>query len=203
MPLPQNLLNDNESLVLDLHPHWWYFAQSAAMAVASFILWVLVLANIDGGFWSFLTKVTAVIFIFGFAWVVWQYLNWKTTHFAVSNSRVIYQQGFFAKRGVEIPLERVNNVNFNQSVIERILGAGDLLIESGGQDGQQKFSDIRRPQEVKKILLNEVQRRIDGRSSGGLANDSVTQLEKLEGLMHRGAITRKEYEMEKRKILGT
>jgi uncharacterized membrane protein YdbT with pleckstrin-like domain len=96
----------------------------------------------------------------------------------------------------------VNNVNFNQTVIERILGAGDLLIESGGQDGQQRFSDIQRPQIVKKMLLEQVQLRMDGRT-GTRANDTATQLEKLEGLLHRGAITREEFEREKRNIFGS
>ena len=50
--------------------------------------------------------------------------------------------------GVEIPLERVNTMHFNQSVFERITGSGDLVIESGGEDGQQRFTDIRRPDQV-------------------------------------------------------
>jgi uncharacterized membrane protein YdbT with pleckstrin-like domain len=104
---------------------------------------------------------------------------------------------------VEIPLERVNNVNFSQTIIERILGAGDLLIESGGQDGQQRFSDILRPQEVKKVILEQVERRIDRRNNGTAAvSDVATQLEKLEGLLHRGSITQEEFDREKRRLLG-
>jgi len=95
-------------------------------------------------------------------------------------------------------------VNFNQTIVERILGAGDLLIESGGQDGQQRFTDIQRPQEVKKILLNHVQRRIDLRAGvvHSAQSDVATQLEKLEGLLQRGSLTREEFEREKRRLLG-
>jgi uncharacterized membrane protein YdbT with pleckstrin-like domain len=139
-----------------------------------------------------------------FVWLGWEYLQWRFTNFAITNARVIYQQGLISKKGVEIPLDRVNNVNFNQTIIERILGAGDLLIESGGQDGQQRFTDIQRPQEVKKILLNHVQRRIDLRA--GIAHsgssDVATQLEKLEGLLQRGSLTRDEFDREKRRLLG-
>jgi uncharacterized membrane protein YdbT with pleckstrin-like domain len=146
--------------------------------------------------------VSAGAFAITALWVIWKYLLWRTTHFAVTTYRVIYQSGFFSKQGIEIPLERVNNVNFNQTIIERILGAGDLLIESGGQDGQQRFSDIQRPQVVKKMLLEQVQLRMDGRT-GVRANDVATQLEKLEGLLHRGAITREEFDREKSKIIGS
>ena len=44
------------------------------------------------------------------------------------------------------------NVNFNQSIWERIIGAGDLLIESGGKDGQSRFSDVRKPELVAKEI---------------------------------------------------
>ena len=44
-------------------------------------------------------------------------------------------RGVLAKQGIEIPLERVNTVFFNQAIFERMLGAGDLTIESGGETG--------------------------------------------------------------------
>jgi len=201
MPLPKDMLNQNENLVLDIHPHWWYFAGSIGILIPVVIGEVFIALKIDGGFWNFLPKVSAGALALTALWVGWKFLLWRTTHFAVTSYRVIYQKGFFSKQGIEIPLERVNNVNFNQSIIERILGAGDLLIESGGQDGQQRFSDIQRPQIVKNMMLEQVQLRMDGRT-GTRANDAATQLEKLEGLLQRGAITQEEFEREKGKIFG-
>ncbi|MEI8322250.1 MAG: PH domain-containing protein [Actinomycetes bacterium] len=202
MPLPQDMLNQNEDLVLDLHPHWWYFAESVGVLIPAVVAEIYISAKIDGGFWNFLPKVSGAVFAVAALWVGWKYMLWRTTHFAVTSYRVIYQKGFFSKQGIEIPLERVNNVNFNQTIVERVLGAGDLLIESGGQDGQQRFSDIQRPQIVKKMLLEQVQLRMDGRG-GQRTNDVATQIEKLEGLLHRGAMTRDEFEREKRKILDS
>ena len=54
------------------------------------------------------------------------------TYFVVTDRRVIYRTGVLSKRGVEIPLERINNINFHR-VIDRIIGAGDRDIESAGQ----------------------------------------------------------------------
>ena len=201
MPLPKDMLNQNENLVLDIHPHWWYFATSIGTLIPVVIGEVFIALKIDGGFWNFLPKISAGVLALTALWVGWKFLLWRTTHFAVTSYRVIYQKGFFSKQGIEIPLERVNNVNFNQGIIERILGAGDLLIESGGQDGQQRFSDIQRPQIVKNMMLEQVQLRMDGRM-GTRANDAATQLEKLEGLLQRGAITQEEFEREKGKIFG-
>ena len=66
--------------------------------------------------------------------------------------RLIFQKGVVGKSGIQIPLERVNNVNFNQTVFERLLGAGDLLIESGGEDGQSRYTDIRHPDRVQRLI---------------------------------------------------
>ena len=52
------------------------------------------------------------------------------------------------------------------------------------------------------MLLEQVQLRMDGRT-GMRTNDVATQLEKLEGLLHRGAVTREEFEREKRKIIDS
>jgi len=204
MPLSPNHLNENEELILDIHPHWWYFAQSGGAAIATVVLWFVGASRVDGGFWGWVPKTLGVVVFLSLVWLGWEYLQWRFTNFAITNARVIYQQGLISKKGVEIPLERVNNVNFNQTIVERILGAGDLLIESGGQDGQQRFTDIQRPQEVKKILLNHVQRRIDLRAGvvHSAQSDVATQLEKLEGLLQRGSLTREEFEREKRRLLG-
>lgn len=200
--MPKDTLNQNEDLILDIHPHWWYFASSVGILIPIVIAEVFIASKIDGGFWNFLPKVSAGVLALAVLWVGWKFLLWRSTHFAVTSYRVIYLSGFFSKQGIEIPIERVNNVNFKQSIIERILGAGDLLIESGGQDGQQRFSDIQRPQIVKKMLLEQVQLRVDSRT-GIRSNDVATQLEKLEGLLQRGAVTREEFEQEKRKIIGS
>ena len=79
MPLPKELLNDNEELVLDLHPHWWYFAQSVATAVVVLVLWVAIDINFSGSFSDLMAKITGFVFAAVVLWVGWQYLQWRTT----------------------------------------------------------------------------------------------------------------------------
>ena len=110
----------------------------------------------------------------------------------------------FAKSGIEIPLERVNNVNFSQGIFERMLGAGDLLIESGGEDGHQRFTDIKHPDRITNLIHAAMEE--NGRENVGTVvsggTDVASQLEKLEGLLQRGSITQAEYDSQKRKLLG-
>ena len=62
-----------------------------------------------------------------------------------------------SRRGSQIPLEKINSVEFHQRLFERILGAGDLVIESGSEAGIDTFSDVRKPLAVQQ----EINRQID------------------------------------------
>ena len=203
MPYPKKLLNDYETLALDLHPHWWYFVE-AAVALAGAVVFGIVAIIAD---WPSAVRWVAVVLIIGFAvWLVARYVKWLTTNFVITSDRVIFRHGVFAKSGIEIPLERVNSVHFSQGIIERILGAGDLLIESGAEEGRQRFTDIRNPDQVQNLIHSQMEKNEDrmfGRSaSAAMTVDVATQLEKLEGMRDRGSLTHEEFENQKRKLLG-
>lgn len=202
MPYPRKLLNDTETLVLDLHPHWWYFVEAAVALIAS-IAFAIVTLVVDWPSW--VRWLALVLIVVSALWLVVRYIRWITTYFVVTSDRVIFRHGVFAKAGIEIPLERINSVHFNQSILERLLGAGDLLIESGAENGQQRFTDVRHPDQVTKTIhrqMDENEAVMYGGLRAGAQVDAATQLEKLEAMMQRGTITPEEFEAQKRKLLG-
>jgi len=152
-------LNEGERIILDLHPHWWEFVPPAAIGVAGVVFGFMSseIAVVDSNDFMKVLEWVAVraswlLVVVCVAWLVKSLLQWSQTHFVVTNHRVIYREGLIARTGVEIPIHRVNNVNFHQSVFERLVGAGDLLIESGGEDGQSRFANIRDPEQVQNII---------------------------------------------------
>jgi uncharacterized membrane protein YdbT with pleckstrin-like domain len=205
MPYPKNLLNDDEEIAVDLHPHWWYFAYPVGLLAVGVILGLLSLG------WSSnaLGTVALVIVVAAAAWLGIRYIKWRTTNFVVTSDRVIYRSGLVTKTGIEIPLERVNTVFFSQRLFERLVGTGDLMIESAGQGGQQRFTDIRDPDRVqntihKQMDVNEERSASRGARAvaGGSSMDVATQLEKLEGMLQRGSLTQEEFDAQKRRLLG-
>lgn len=204
MPYPKRLLNDYETVALDLHPHWWYFSKPALLLVASLVFGVATRVYLDGENEEFASYVAIGLIVFSAAWLIIRYAKWANTNFVITSDRIIFRSGVVAKSGIEIPLERVNNVLFSQGLFERLLGAGDLLIESGGETGQQRFSDIRRPGRVQNLIhaqmeVNETRRfQVPAPTT---TTDVPTQLEKLEGLLERGTITPDEFEVQKRRLL--
>ncbi|CAN5806854.1 MAG: PH domain-containing protein [Ilumatobacteraceae bacterium] len=222
MPYPKKLLNDYETLALDLHPHWWFFAESVFTLIVTIALGVVAVAA-DAPGW--VKWVVLVLIVAAALWVFVTYLKWVTTNFVITSDRVIFRHGVFAKSGIEIPLERVNSVHFDQGVWERIVGAGDLLIESGAKEGQQRFTDVRNPDRVQNLIHSQMESNEDrmyGRvrqanmtaggspmpppppstaATSGASNDVVTQLEKLEALRDRGSLSPEEFEAQKRRLL--
>lgn len=210
MPFPKRLLNDYEEVAVDLHPHWWFFSEPAAALLAAIAVAIVVAAKrvMTGTAHTVLSFASIALILITAAWLVVRYLDWATTNFVITSDRMIYRHGVFAKSGIEIPLERVMNVNFHQSFFERIIGAGDLLIESGGVDGQQRFTDIRRPESVQNRIHSEIEKN-ESRKFGNAGNlnapaaaDVPSQLEKLEGLLQRGTITQAEFDAQKAKLLA-
>jgi uncharacterized membrane protein YdbT with pleckstrin-like domain len=202
---PRRLLNDHETVSVDLHPHWWFLAVPVLVLVGAMAaaIAILVATEADSTQRNIGGWVSIVALACGACWLVVRYSRWLTTHFVITNRRVIFRAGLLAKRGVEIPLDRVNTVHFRQSVIERLVGAGDLLIESGGESGQQRFTDIRQPDRVQRVIHAEMQahdERLAGRPD---VVDVADQLERLEAMLMRGTISDEEFERHKQRLLGS
>jgi uncharacterized membrane protein YdbT with pleckstrin-like domain len=206
MPFPKKYLNANETIALDMHPHWWYFSEPAMSLLGSIVLGIVVLAKTDSGTngRKVLGVIALALLVLTAVWLVIRYLNWLTTNFVITSNRLIFRHGVIGKSGIEIPLERVNNVNFNQSMFERLLGAGDLLIESGGEDGQQRFTDIRHPAQVQNLIHAQMEGHFQKRASyvAPPTGDVTEQLERLEGMLQRGTLTQEEFDAQKAKLLS-
>jgi uncharacterized membrane protein YdbT with pleckstrin-like domain len=207
---PRKLLNDGEEVVLDLRPHWIYMAQPTAALVGSILLGVIALTQAgDDGIGKVIKIVCALLVLFCLGWFGIRYAKWSNTNFVVTTDRVIHRVGVISKHGIEIPLERINTVFFNQSVFERLLGAGDLGIESAGERGAETFEDVRKPA----IVQNEIYRQMEANSSRmhGSRQPAATQqtglsipeqIEKLDELRKRGVISEQEFAAKKADLLN-
>ncbi len=198
MPFPRKFLNEGEEIVLDLRPHWSFFAGPVAALAVSLVL-AVVAHNV-----KYVNLAILALAVLSLLWCVARYARWVTTNFVVTSDRLIHRHGVFAKHGQEIPLERLNDVSFRRSFIMRIVGAGDLLIESAGERGQQPFDHIAHPEQVQNIIhktIEAAQARDADRMAGRRELSPLEQLEKLEELRQRGVISQAEFEAKKAQLL--
>ena len=210
MPFPRHLLTDDEDLVLDLRPHWWQVTPPASLLALVTVFGVMALAT---SWWGPIDYGIGILWLAALLWFGINYMKWTTTNFVVTNVRVISRSGVVSKEGIEIPLDRINTVFFNQSIFERLIGAGDLGIESAGEGGRQEFSNIRKPNLIQNEIYRQVEglqdRRLDrlGRAAAsGAAMAPVElsipeQIEKLDQLRRQGVITEEEFQAKKQDLL--
>jgi len=215
VPYPKRLLNEGEDLALDLRPHWWFFSKHILTGIPLFLALILILAKTNGDTRKWLMVVWGIVALVWAVWLGRKYLQWNFTHFVVTSDRVVYRTGVLSKHGVEIPMDRISNINFNQSVWERLIGAGDLEIESAGKDGQSEFEDVWHPDGVQQELYRQME--VYAKKRAGWSNPAAPaatavapaapgagipeQLQQLADLRDRGVISAAEFEAKKAQLL--
>ncbi|MDQ1426998.1 MAG: hypothetical protein QOK39_474 [Acidimicrobiaceae bacterium] len=195
MAFPHKLLNEGEEVILDLHPHWSFLAPPVTAVVATLV------ATIFGRNVHILNFVLAALLVLAVLWLLIRYAKWATTSLVLTNHRLVHRSGVLAKSGREIPLDHINDISYKQRIFERIIGAGDVVIESAGERGQEVFANLPKPGRIQ----NEIYRQIEGakqQAGGGRAVLSIPeQIEKLDELRQRGALTQAEFDAKKAQLL--
>ncbi len=213
MAFPKNLLHKEEQLILDLRPHWWFMFGPVVAVIVATIVAILVLAN---DLHDVVKILAGVALVAAAVWLAIRWAKWATTNFVVTSDRLVYRHGVLSKSGIEIPLDRVNTIFFNQSLFERMLGSGDLVIESAGEKGQSHFTDIRKPSLVQNVIYQQIEdnenRKFD-RAAGikgaaaaaagaGAPGPSIPeQIDQLDDLRRRGVISQAEFDAKKTQLL--
>lgn len=157
MAYPEEALAEGESLVLHRHPHWKMLVLPVlylvlAVAVASFLAALARNQSWAHVAWVVLTVVAAVAVL----WLtVGPVLRWRSTHFVLTDRRVLVREGVFTRTGIDIPMTRINSVQFRHGLVDRVLGTGTLVIESAS-DEPLEFDDVPHVERVHSLLYNEV-----------------------------------------------
>jgi uncharacterized membrane protein YdbT with pleckstrin-like domain len=214
MPFPKHLLADHEKLVFDLKPHWVAAVPSVLWTVVLLAFWIVGYrvadGQLDGSAQNFAQNAVAVIALVAFVFLALiPFLRWRFTMFVLTSDRLITRTGIIAKHSKEIPLERINDVTFTQSVVERMLGAGDLLLESAGERGQTRISNVRKPEQVQLMIYKEIEAnntrmmRPDGSTTPATpATPTIPeQIAALARLKDQGVLSETEFESKKQELL--
>ena len=219
MPFPRDQLRPQEDIILDTKPHRWYIAPASLLLGGVLILGIFVLAQNPSGTLGDTARIFTGLLVLGsLAFFANRYASWVSTNFVVTSDRVVYRSGIVSKRGVEIPVDKINTVFFNQRVFERALGWGDIKIESASTEGASVFDDIPKPSAVQNIIYGVIDAKNDSsfdrvgqatadavsrlNTGGGGQITAAEQLEKLHALLQQGAITQAEFDAQKAGLLG-
>jgi uncharacterized membrane protein YdbT with pleckstrin-like domain len=216
MAYPEELLSRGEEIVKETRQHWIALQNEILLTLALVAVWVIFIPTLD---------FFADEWIWWGAFAAWIVLVFKgvtdyfTTQLVLTNKKVVYRRGLISKVGYEIPVERIQDVGFRQRPLQRMVNAGDLLVDSA-TDAKTVIEDVAGPIEFKNQLNDIRDARIDERfqarstgeaqatapSPGSPAESAKSKAEALDILakLHsEGKLTDEEFASEKAKLLGS
>ncbi len=151
MPFPRKLLSPGEEVVVEEHPNWSVLLKPILLVVAvlaGFVAITVAWGSEPVVVGYILAAIVAVVFL----WFLAQIVAWRSRLLVITTGRIVYRWGVLRRTGREIPLERVQDVTYHQTIVERLLQAGSLTIESAGRSGQEPFPDVRHPAELQSLV---------------------------------------------------
>src|SRR6516165_9366012 len=162
----ESSLTGDEQLVLLLHPHWKTLIRPILIAALVVAVALVAEALIPGGSGAPAARgavgVVAVLVLM--VLLIVPLLRWRTTTYELTTKRLRTRYGIVTRRGRDIPLTRINDVSFEKGLLDRLLGAGRLVVESAGEHGQIVLTDIPRVEYTQATLFRLVedeQRRLE------------------------------------------
>lgn len=139
-------LHAGERVLFEGHPSWramiaWYLKGILAVAVLGLL--VQLVFSSPG-----LTFLIVLVGVVGTAVV--GFVRRMATTYTITDRRLNIKRGIFAREIQETRLERVQNVNYSQGVIQRLLQVGDVDFDtaSSGTDYTFVFAGVADPGDV-------------------------------------------------------
>ena len=104
--------------------------------------------------------IIAVALLIIAVWAVWPIVNWLAATYTITNQRLITRSGVFTRIGRDIPHEHIHDVAYEQSVLDRLLRCGTLVVSSASEQGTVRLNDVSRVHAVQ-LRLSELVRESD------------------------------------------
>jgi uncharacterized membrane protein YdbT with pleckstrin-like domain len=155
--ISSKLLNEGEHVVLSTRTH------AKALLLPAVVL--IVVAGLAGylsslpngahaGVWRLVIWLVATVLLVWF--VVAPFLRWLLTTYTFTNRRLITRTGVFTRRGHDVPLNRISDISYEKSLIDRAFGCGTLVISDASEHGRVELNDIPRVEQAQLTLSDQL-----------------------------------------------
>jgi len=157
---PQILPGEREILVI--RQHWSIVAPAllatAIVAIVGIVLLRIVPASISGHSTTDIRNGgSAVIAVAAVLVILVRVLQWRAAQYLLTDRRIIVRRGVLSRFTESITLDRVQNTVVHQSIGARMIGCGDVEIESAGRDGTEILHRIARPQDFEAEMMEAIE----------------------------------------------
>lgn len=197
MGFAREKLNPGEELILEFKPHWKSLVPAGLRtlligAILGATVWLLP-DEWRQKLWPILFAAAVV------AWaivVLPSILRWMLTEIVLTDERLVTRRGVIKRVTYDIPVDQINSVTVRQGLLDRLIRAGDLVVESASDTGDQVLLAVPRPDVVRNTISRTKELKTDRPS-----REYGDRLIELEALRQQGLITEAEYEHKRAELL--
>lgn len=97
------------------------------------------------------------LLVAGVTWAVVHWLRWRLTTFVLTDRRIIAEGGVLSRYSESISLDRIQNTVLRRPLADRLIGAGEIEIESAGRDGVEVMHRIPHASQFYTRMLQAIQ----------------------------------------------
>ncbi len=226
MSIAQNLIA-NEKIEFESKKHWISPVRDSWIAVllllgAFLVNWISpdATTGIAGTVGNLFDLVRTGLFVVAIAWIGYNVIVWRTAEFAVTNLRVVREEGFISRRSSATLLGAISDVQSKVGLLGKSLKYGDLdIYTQSGAAGADRFKSITTPEAFRNAIMT---RKMADTGQGPVVaaapvaeipvapaapaasaqTDPAATLASLADLRDRGAISPEEYEAKKVDLLA-
>lgn len=148
----------------------------------------------------------ALAALFG-AFLGWHEFVRRSHEYVLTSRRVIQQMGILTRRSIDSWLDKINNIEHRQTLWGRILGFGDVEIETASEQGIIRFANVAQPLELKNAIVGAMEQyRGSLRAAAPYpvaapGPSGAERMRQLRALYDDGFISLEEYETKRRQLL--
>ncbi len=150
MSYPFDQISDDETVLVHSHQHWKCLilpgmggglVLTAAAALTAAVPAEAALVVVAAAVIGLVVLVMAPV------------VRWKTTHFVVTDQKVMFREGVLRRSGMNIPVRRITSVRYEHDLNDRIFGCGSLIVEAMSEE-PLTFTDIPNVEAVHNLLYD-------------------------------------------------
>ncbi len=195
MSFTKNQLLPGENLVILARQHPLVLFRPVLLNIVAFT--VLAVISYFYSAWSM------IFFIIPLLYFLWEFLAWRKKEYILTDRRVVKQEGVFSVSSFDAPLDKINNVFHQQSLMGRLLKYGEVGLETASEQGTTIFDFLSRPLDFKNAIVHQREMySSNSRTGARVQQQSVPQLiDELASLRDRSIITESEFQEKKRALL--
>jgi membrane protein YdbS with pleckstrin-like domain len=155
VPLPRKFLNEDEELLVELRPHWVFFARplfTAVVAGAGAVAILVAFSSLPNWVSDMLMVLAAIPVL----WFAGRLLRWRTYVLVLTNIRIVVRRGVLGRNTVQIRLQRITEIGISQKLWERVIGTGRLIVDVQGEDDSVVLEFVRKPALFQRVVNGQI-----------------------------------------------